>query len=193
MLSAMSFELIYMEKFMDKGYMGKVLWVDLSSGKIEEETIPDSVYEKYLSGLGLGAYLLYSRMPVNADPLGPENILGFLSGLLTGTGSLFTGRWMVVGKSPLTGGWGDANCGGNFSPSIKRCGYDGIFFKGVSKKPVYLFVDKGRAEIKDASRFWGMDTVETEKALIKLADCKKPRVACIACRGKTLPDIRYFQ
>ena len=55
-----------------------------------------------------------------ANPLGPENILGFLSGLLTGTGSLFTGRWMVVGKSPLTGGWGDANCGGNFSPSIKR-------------------------------------------------------------------------
>ncbi len=175
-----------MEKFMDKGYMGKVLWVDLSSGKIEEETIPDSVYEKYLSGLGLGAYLLYSRMPVNADPLGPENVLGFLSGLLTGTGSLFTGRWMVVGKSPLTGGWGDANCGGNFSPSIKRCGYDGIFFKGVSKKPVYLFVDKGRAEIKDASRFWGMDTVETEKALIKQADCKKPRVACIGPAGEKL-------
>jgi aldehyde:ferredoxin oxidoreductase len=125
-------------------------------------------------------------MPVNADPLGPENILGFLSGLLTGTGSLFTGRWMVVGKSPLTGGWGDANCGGNFSPSIKRCGYDGIFFKGISKKPVYLFVDKGKAEIKDASRFWGMDTVETEKALIKEADCKRPRVACIGPAGEKL-------
>ena len=171
---------------MNKGYMGKVLWVDLSSGKIEEETIPDSVYEKYLSGLGLGAYLLYSRIPADADPLGPENILGFLSGLLTGTGSLFTGRWMVVGKSPLTGGWGDANCGGNFSPSIKRCGYDGIFFKGISKKPVYLFVDKGKAEIKDASGFWGMDTVETEKALIKEADCKKPRVACIGPAGEKL-------
>lgn len=171
---------------MGKGYMGKVLWVDLSSGKIEEEIIPDSVYEKYLSGLGLGAYLLYSRIPVNADPLGPENILGFLSGLLTGTGSLFTGRWMVVGKSPLTGGWGDANCGGNFSPSIKRCGYDGIFFKGISKRPVYLFVDNGKAEIRDASRFWGMDTVETEKSLIKEAGCKKPRVACIGPAGEKL-------
>jgi aldehyde:ferredoxin oxidoreductase len=171
---------------MDRGYMGKVLWVDLSSGKIEEETIPDNVYKKYLSGLGLGAYLLYSRMPANADPLGPENILGFLSGLLTGTGSLFTGRWMVVGKSPLTGGWGDANCGGNFSPAIKRCGYDGIFFKGISKKPVYLFVDKGKAEIKEASEFWGLDTVETEKALIKQAPCKKPRVACIGPAGEKL-------
>ena len=171
---------------MDRGYMGKVLWVDLSSGKIEEETIPDSVYKKYLSGLGLGAYLLYNRMPANADPLGPENILGFLSGLLTGTGSLFTGRWMVVGKSPLTGGWGDANCGGNFSPAIKRCGYDGIFFKGISTKPVYLFVDKGKAEIKDASGFWGMDTVESEKALINQAPCKKPRVACIGPAGEKL-------
>jgi aldehyde:ferredoxin oxidoreductase len=175
-----------MENFMDRGYMGKVLWVDLSSGKIEEETIPDSVYKKYLSGLGLGAYLLYNRMPANADPLGPENILGFLSGLLTGTGSLFTGRWMVVGKSPLTGGWGDANCGGTFSPAIKRCGYDGIFFKGISTKPVYLFVDKGKAEIKDASGFWGMDTVETEKTLIKQAPCKKPRVACIGPAGEKL-------
>jgi len=175
-----------MEKQMDRGYMGKVLWVNLSAGKIEEEIIPDNVYEKYLSGLGLGAYLLYGRIPADADPMGPENILGFLSGLLTGTGSLFTGRWMVVGKSPLTGGWGDANCGGNFSPSIKRCGYDGVFFKGVSKKPVYLFVDNGKAEIKDASGFWGMDTVETEKALIKKAGCKRPRVACIGPAGEKL-------
>ena len=58
---------------------------------------------------------------------------------VTGTGSIFSGRWMVVGKSPLTGGWGDANCGGTFAPAIKRCGYDGIFFTGISEKPVYLY------------------------------------------------------
>ena len=117
---------------MGRGYMGKILTVDLSNGEFREEAIPDEIYEKYLSGLGLAAYLLYDRIPKGADPLGPENILGFVSGLLTGTGSLFAGRWMVAGKSPLTGTWGDANCGGSFSPAIKRCGYDGIFFEGAS-------------------------------------------------------------
>ena len=116
---------------MGHAYMGKILRVDLSSAQIQEEVIPDEVYEKYLSGIGLGVYMLYKNIPEGADPLGPDNMLGFVSGLLTGTGSLFTGRWMVVGKSPLTDGWGDANCGGTFSPAIKRCGYDGIFFSGI--------------------------------------------------------------
>lgn len=172
---------------MNRGYMGKVLWVDLSKGKIHEEKIPYEVYDMFLSGSGLGAYLLYNKIPSGADPLGPDNILGFVSGLLTGTGSLFTGRWMAVGKSPLTGGWGDANCGGNFSPAIKQSGYDGIFFTGVSKKPVYFFADSGMAELRDASDIWGKDAVETEKILIKNADGKKkPRVACIGTAGENL-------
>jgi aldehyde:ferredoxin oxidoreductase len=74
--------------------------------------------------------LLYQRIPKDADPLGPDNVLSFMSGLLTGTGTWISGRWMVAGKSQLTGGWGDANCGGTFSPAIKRCGYDGILFPG---------------------------------------------------------------
>jgi aldehyde:ferredoxin oxidoreductase len=151
---------------MSFGYMGKILLVDLSSGKITEEILPDEVYEKHLSGTGLAAYLLYTMIPAGADPLGPDNVLGFVSGLLTGTGSLFTGRWMLVGKSPLTGTWGDANCGGFFSPAIKRCGYDGIFFKGISETPVYLYADGITAELRDASRLWGKDTVEAEQLLI---------------------------
>jgi aldehyde:ferredoxin oxidoreductase len=172
---------------MGHAYMGKVLRVDLSSGDIQEEVIPEEVYKKYLSGLGLGAYMLYKNVPAGADPLGPDNMLGFLSGLLTSTGSLFTGRWMLVGKSPLTGGWGDANCGGTFSPAIKRCGYDGIFFTGVSEKPVYLLVEKGKAELRDASDLWGKDTVETEEILVDRAGSKKkPKVACIGPAGETL-------
>ena len=115
--------------------MGKILMVDLSDQTMIPESIPDRVYEDYLSGMGLGAYILYNRMPAGADPLGPENILGFCSGFLTGTGSLFSGRWTLVGKSPLTGTWGDANCGGTFSPAIKHSGYDAIFFKGISPAP----------------------------------------------------------
>ncbi len=136
-----------------KGYMGKILWVDLSKGKLTEEEIPDEVYEKYLSGYGLAAKVIFERQKPGVDPLGPDNIFGVMSGLLTGTGSLFTGRWMVTGKSPLTGGWGDANCGGNFAPAIKQAGYDGIFFTGKSKKPVYLLIDGDKQELVDDENY----------------------------------------
>ena len=112
---------------MGRGYMGKVLHVDLTTGAIEPEEIADSVYEQYLGGYGLGARILFDRIPAGADPLGPDNVLGFVPGLLTGTTALFGGRWMVVGKSPLTGGWGDANCGGDMGPDLKKTGFDGIF------------------------------------------------------------------
>lgn len=168
---------------MKKPYMGKILMVDLSNQTMTEETIPDRVYEQYLSGMGLGAYILYNRMPAGADPLGPENILGFCSGLLTGTGSLFSGRWTLVGKSPLTGCWGDANCGGTFSPAIKRCGYDAIFFKGISSSPVYLYIKNGKAVLKDASELWGHDAIETEEILKKQYG-QKAAVAVIGPAGE---------
>jgi len=171
---------------MNRGYMGKILWVDLSQGKCEEEVLPEEVYERFLSGMGLAAYILYKNIPPKTDPLGPNNILGFVPGLLTGTGSLFTGRWMVVGKSPLTGTWGEANCGGDFSPAIKQCGYDGIFFKGISENPVYLYADHGKVELRDASRLWGKDTFETVEILTKDATGKKPCVACIGPAGERL-------
>ncbi len=163
-----------------KGYIGKILIVDLTTGIFEEQKVEDEVYENLLSGVGLGAYTLYKNIPKGADPLGPDNMLGFVSGLLTGTGSVMTGRWMVVCKSPLTGGWGDSNCGGTFSPAIKQCGYDGIFFKGISVFPVYLYVDNRGAELRDASYLWGKDAVETEDILEKENwNNKKPAIAVI--------------
>ncbi len=164
-----------------KGYMGKVLFVDLTTKEIKEQKIDDEVYEKLLSGVGLGAYMLYNNIPRGAEPLGTDNVLGFVSGLLTGTGSVMTGRWMAVCKSPLTGGWGDANCGGTLSPAIKHCGYDGIFFKGISENPVYLYVDNTGAELRDAAHVWGKDAVEAEE-ILKIESSngkKKPSVAVI--------------
>ncbi|HET6491199.1 MAG TPA: aldehyde ferredoxin oxidoreductase family protein [Syntrophales bacterium] len=166
-------------------YMGKILNVDLSTGEIREESIPDDIYRKYLSGTGLAAWLLHQRIPAGADPLGPDNILGFVSGLLTGTPSYFTGRWSVVGKSPLTGTWGDANCGGNLSPGIKRNGFDGIFFRGISEKPVYLYVKNGKAELRDAAHLWGRDTTDAEEALIAEHGAGA-RVAVIGPAGEKL-------
>ncbi len=169
------------------GYTGRVLTVDLSSSAIEEVNIPESVYEKHLSGVGLGVWYLYKNIPQGADPLGPDNILGLLSGLLTGSGSLITGRWMAVCKSPLTGGWGDANCGGSFSPAIKQCGYDGIFIRGIADKPVYLYVDDQGARLEDAADLWGRDAVETEEALIeKHQNKRKPAVAVIGQAAEKL-------
>ena len=170
---------------MPNAYMGRILFVDLDQRTCTDEKIPESVYERYLSGMGLGAWVLYDRIPAGADPLGPDNVLGFVSGLLTGTGSFFTGRWMVVGKSPVTNGWGDANCGGHLSPAIKRCGYDGVFFRGISDKPTYLLVADGKAELKDASHLWGKDTVETEEMLKEEAG-KRAQVACIGPAGEKL-------
>lgn len=170
-----------------KGYVGKVLIVNLSTGEIMPEDIHGEIYEKFLSGIGLGAYYLYKNIPKDADPLGPDNILGFVSGLLTGTGSLVTGRWMIVFKSPLTGGWGDANCGGTLSPAIKRCGYDAIFIKGVSGKPVYLYIDDNGAEVRDATHIWGKSAVEAEDILMK--ECRTqitPAVAAIGQAGENL-------
>ena len=169
---------------MYRGYMGKILWVDLTQGKLKEEVLEEDVYERFLSGMGLAAYILYQTIPPMADPLGPDNILGFVPGLLTGTGSLFTGRWMAVGKSPLTGTWGEANCGGTFAPAIKQCGYDGIFFKGISEKPVYLYADHAKAELRDASGLWGRDTFETIEILTENTNGKKPSVACIGPAGE---------
>ena len=170
-----------------KGYWGKILCINLSNGDIREETLPDTVYQEYLGGIGLALHVLYNRIPVNADPLGPDNILSFVPGLLSGTGSLLTGRFLVAAKSPLTGTWGESNCGGSMSVAIKQCGYDGVFFSGVSEKPVYLYVMKGKAELRDASELWGKDAVETEGILKKDSTTNKtPQVACIGRAGENL-------
>ncbi len=169
--------------------MGKVLCVDLSTYRTEIVNIPAAVYEAVLAGKGLEAWYLLNHIPAGADPLGSENILAFAAGALCGTGAFLSGRWTVACKSPLTGGWGDANCGGLFAPAIKQCGYDAIFISGISDKPVYLFCDGKSAEIRDASEYWGLDATETEKKIHADLDgvcSKKPCIACIGPAGEKL-------
>jgi len=168
------------------GYMGKVLWVDLGSGEIRDEEIAEQDYRDYVGGYGLGAKIIFERQPANVDPLGPDAILGFTSGLLTGTGAPFSGRYMVVGKSPLTGTWGDANSGGHFSPMLKKTGYDAVFVKGISEKPVVLVVSEDKAELIDADFVWGKDSVETEDLIREKLGNKKYEVACVGPSGEKL-------
>ena len=168
---------------MVNGYMGKILFVNLSTGEMKEETPDEKLYRDYIGGYGLGARILYDRQKGGVDPLGPDNILGLVTGPLTGTPAVTGARYVAVAKSPLTGGWGDANSGGYFGPYLKFAGYDAVFFEGISEKPVYLHIDNGKAELKDAGHLWGKDTYETEDAL-KAEYGKDTHVACIGPAGE---------
>jgi len=168
------------------GYMGKILYVDLSNRKIDEETPDDKLYADFLGGAGLGAKILYERMETNTDPLGPNNIIGFVPGLLTGTPVPLTPRYTVVAKSPLTGAWGDSNSGGYFGPELKKAGYDAIFVTGIAPEPVYLLLQDGQASLKDATKLWGKDTVETQASIRHELGDQATRVVCIGPSGESV-------
>jgi aldehyde:ferredoxin oxidoreductase len=170
---------------MPSGYTGKLLWVNLTNGEIKVETPDESLYRNYVGGYGLGARLLYNRMKAGADALGPDNILGFIPGPLTGTTIPAGARYTVVAKSPITGGWGDANSGGSFGPYLKFAGFDGVFFTGISPKPVYLLIDEGKAKLMDASKLWGKDAYETED-ILEAEYGKDSRASVIGPSGEKL-------
>ena len=147
------------------GVNGRILHVDLSNRSVIEEKLPEEIYRKYLTGYGLGAYILNRDMESGADPLGEDNILGITTGIFNSHSVPLGGRFQVVAKSPLTGGWGDADCGGKFGPELKNSGYDAVFVRGVSPTPVYLKIIDGTASIEDASNIWGKNAYETEDML----------------------------
>jgi aldehyde:ferredoxin oxidoreductase len=124
-------------------------------------------------------------MPAGADPLGPDNILGLLTGPLTGTPAIIGSRFVAVGKSPNTGTWGDANCGGFFGPHMKFAGIDGVLFSGISEKPVYLYVEEGVADLRDASDLWGMNVSDLED-LLKERHGKDVEIASIGTAGEKM-------
>ena len=173
---------------MPGGYAGKILFVDLENKSFEEEPVNEVVLRQFLGGYGLGAKILVDNMPAGADALGKENILGIMAGPLTGLGLPFVSRYTVVAKSPLTGCWGDANGSGYFGPMLKFSGFDAVFFKGISQKPVYLLLDNGNCTLIDAADLWGMDTYKTED-VIKEKYGLKAEIACIGPAGESLSRI----
>ncbi|MEW6662389.1 MAG: aldehyde ferredoxin oxidoreductase family protein [Bacillota bacterium] len=140
------------------GYAGKLLRVDLTRGTVSTENLPLEFVRKYLGGRGLAARILYDEVPAGADPLGPDNKVIFATGPLANTRIPGSTRYLVCTKSPLTGGWGDANAAGNFGPMIKRAGFDAVIIEGMSPHPVYIWVNNGTAEIRNAEHLWGMET-----------------------------------
>lgn len=152
---------------MPRGYMGKILRIDLTAGKWKEEVVPEEWMRKYLGGNGFAARILYDELPLGIDALSPENKLIFMTGPLTGTFFPNSGRWAAFAKSPLTTAiWGEAHSGGVWGPELKYAGFDGIIVEGRAEKPVYLWIDDGKVEIRDAKHVWGKDIFDTD-AVIK--------------------------
>jgi aldehyde:ferredoxin oxidoreductase len=170
------------------GYMGQILRVNLANGRISEEALKEDDCKMFLGGSGLATKYLFDEVPKGADPLGSENRLIFMTGPLTGTESPSAGRYCVVTKSPLTGLWGEGNSGGSWGVYLKTSGFDGIIFEGISPKPVYLVIDDGKAELRDAKHLWGKSVSETTR-VIKEELGEDVNVACIGIAGEKL--VRY--
>jgi aldehyde:ferredoxin oxidoreductase len=168
------------------GYCGKMLFLDLTNGSHEVLALTEEMAKQYIGGYGIGAKILFERMKPGSDALGPDNILGFTTGPMTGTAALLSGRYTVVCKSPVTGGWNDANSGGYFGPELKKAGFDAVFVRGASKTPVYVWINDGKVEIRDAGHLWGKDVLETEAALKRELRENRLRTAMIGPAGEKL-------
>lgn len=169
-----------------KGFIGKLLEVNLNTGEFSDLELDENIAEKFLGATGYAVRYLYDKIEEDTDPLGPENILMFMTGPLCGSRAPASGRFSVSAKSPLTEIWGEANCGGYFGPELKKTGYDGIIIKGASESPVYLHITEQGAELKDATHLWGKGTLETHEILKEESGSNLTRVACIGQAGENL-------
>ena len=165
----------------------RILRVDLTTGKMQDQEISKDDCVKFLGGRGLAAKILYQENKPKIDAFDPENRLIFMAGPYTGTLGSFTAFYNVTTKSPLTGAILSAHSGGHWGPMFRKTGYDGIVFKGKSPKPVYLLITDAGPELKDASDLWGKGTFETIDAL--QARHEKARAAVIGPAGEKL--VRY--
>ncbi|MDD5288308.1 MAG: aldehyde ferredoxin oxidoreductase family protein [Dehalococcoidales bacterium] len=168
------------------GYFGKFLHVDLDAGEMKDLPITEEQAKDFLGGAGLSAKLIYSSVKNGMDPMGADNPLVFAAGPFVGTPLPMVSRSSVCGISPQSGFWGEATTGGVFPFRMKAAGYDGIFLTGKAKKPVYLYINNGKAEIKDASHLWGKDSYETQEIIKKELNQKGLSISCIGVGGENL-------
>jgi len=167
----------------------RVLDVNLTTKEIKTVIIPGETYRLYPGGAALGEYLIMREgMDPKIDPYSPDAILTLSCSQFSGLPVAGSSRLTATAKSPLTGGMGDAQCGGYFAAHLRFNGWDSILFRGASETPVYLFVDHDRYELRDASHLWGLETLETEKKL-KEEHGDKLEIAEIGPGGENL--VRY--
>jgi len=147
------------------GYAGQILRVDLSTGNISTEPLPESLARDYIGGRGFIAKILYDELSPDVEPLSPENKLVIASGPLSGLLLPSSGKLHMGTKSPATGGYGDSNVGGHLAPELKYAGYDVVIIEGAAESPCYLLIDDDKVEIRDAGDLWGRESFDAEKRL----------------------------
>ncbi len=166
-------------------YKSQFLRIDLSKKIYWIEKIPEEVKRDWIGGRGFGIRYLYEELRPGIDPLGPENKLFFLTGVLGGTNAQGFSRYIVMGKSPSTGCVGRSVGGGNFGAQIKFAGYDFLVIEGISDHPTYLYIDQEGVRFFDASDLWGLDTQVTQERIKKIHG-EEAQVACIGPAGEKL-------
>ena len=170
-------------------YMGKILRVNLTKEEVNHEPLPEDVARRYIGGRGLGAKILFEELKPGTDPLGPDNKLVIATGVMPGIPIAANSRFAVCAKSPLGYAWGESLSGGYMAPKIKQAGFDAIIVEGAAKRPVWLYVNKGKAELREASKYWGQFTADTEKGIKKElgdTDRRQTSVASIGPAGEKL-------
>ncbi len=168
------------------GSWGKILRVDLTKGTTAVEEMSEADFKRHPGGRALIAHYLLTELPKGAEPLGPENILVFAMGVLTGTPLSGASRHAVGAKSPLTGGFGEAEVGGFWGAELKRPGWDRIVVKGAAARPVYLYIKDDQVEIRDATHLWDLEIMDTEEKLKAEVGERLARVCEIGPAGENL-------
>src|SRR5258708_37983708 len=173
------------------GYMGAILDVDLTPGSHRVRELTPEMADKGLGGTGRGAHLWGEEGTYKADPLGTDNVMVWAPGPFAGTAVPLSTRFGVCARSPLTGVWGEAECGGHWANDLKKAGFDALVLRGRADHPVYLWIHDGEVELRDASHLWGKDTFETHDLIRAEVGSTGRRgaeagVACIGPAGEQL-------
>jgi aldehyde:ferredoxin oxidoreductase len=167
------------------GYAGKLLYVDLTTGQIQEKRLDMAFARQNIGGLGFGTRIFLDLIKDRPrfDALSADNPFILMTGPLTGCGMDATARWSVCSKSPLTGFWGEANVGGHFGSRLKLAGYDGIVITGAAEHPVYLFINDQQIEVRDASAYWGKDVYAVTDELTTDLRAQSPKPGQVLAIG----------
>ncbi|MGH7267914.1 MAG: aldehyde ferredoxin oxidoreductase family protein [Candidatus Rokuibacteriota bacterium] len=171
---------------MPAGVTAKILHVDLTTRQTRVEELPETVLRQHLGGGGLACHLLLRDLPPGVDPLGPDNQLVFMTSVLNGLSLSGTNRYTAAAKSPLTGGYGEAEAGGWWGPELRSAGYEGMVVHGRAESPVYLWLKDGQVEFRDARPYWGKLSGEVQDGIEQELGDKRVRVLQTGVAGERL-------